>query len=273
MVVVTFHGAYLGVPGSMFHFARLRGSASSDTKRTTSYKTTLGGRLRAQVSPQVLREWSCSLPLADVEESALLEGLATGLFGIGPFAWVPVDAAVTNVLSLGAAMPGPAYKSWSGPGTASGMWHVPGMGVLRHSVIVSGPVTLGSAPVVPGIPVTGAVYTAGGTVVLEVLGADGAVMVSKRAAIGDSLDPVRARVTAPVVPYGAVSARIRVEGSTQVALPQITWTTSAPSSWVPGQGSNQVMIEGYDADLKVISPEGVPHREISFTVKELASDA
>ena len=107
---MPFRGAYLGPAGSMQLFAHLQGQASVSSSRVTSYQTTLGGRLRAQVSPQVLREWQCDLPFATPKEARHLKALTVGVFGLGPFAWVPVQATTTNVMSLGASIPGPTWR-------------------------------------------------------------------------------------------------------------------------------------------------------------------
>lgn len=275
---MVFIGAYLGAPGSMRMFARLKGSSSESASRASSYKTTLGGRQRVQVSPQVLREWSCSLPLATPEESQHLKALTSGVFGLGPFAWVPVQATVTNVLSLGASMPGPSHRSWvGGGGDPIGSWQVPGLGLVRHSVIMDGSLaTLGSGtPVVPGMPVTGAVYVSGSakTVVsTQVLDAAGSIIAFAAETVPASHEPRRFSTTVPVVPELGVSVRIRVVDGMQVGLPSISWTTQA-AAWVPGGGSTQVVVEGFDADLKHASEWQGVFEDISFTVKELASDA
>lgn len=274
---MLFRGAYLGPAGDMRLFASIRGKSSESAARATSYKTTLGGRLRAQVSPQVLREWSCDLPLATPEESQHLKAIVAGVLGLGPFAWVPVQATTTNVLSLGASMPGPSHRSWAGAGDPSGAWQVPELGLLRHSVIADGGlITLATgAPVVAGRPVTGAIYVQGAgeiRVDTQTMGPAGEIVDDVSQTLVSAVSPQRVAVTVPAVGAAAVSARIRVSGAMQVGLPSISWTALA-ATWAPGGGSNQVIIEGFDADLVHVDPRQGLHEDISFTVKELTSDA
>jgi hypothetical protein len=255
-------------------FAHIRGKASVSSSRAASYRTTLGGRLRAQVSPQVLREWKCELSLATPEEARHLKALTAGVFGLGPFAWVPVQATTTNVMTLGASMPGPTHRSWSGAGDPAGAWQVPGLGLVRHSVIADNNlVTLAEGtPVVPGMPLTGAVWINGpGVVWVQTVDANGAIVdnVSTRVT---GTEPVRVSATIPAVSASAVSARVRVTEAMQVGLPALAWSAEL-SDWAPGGGSSQVVVEGFDADLAHIDAHQGLMENISFTVKELSSDA
>ncbi|MEX3600482.1 hypothetical protein [Kocuria carniphila] len=269
---MAFRGAYLGVPGDMFLFAQLRGSQSVATSRETSYKKTLGGRLRAQVSPQVLREWSCEMPVSAPADSARLRALASGLYGLGPFAWVPVAATASNVLSLGASMPGHTHRTWTGNAVPTGVWRVPGVGLVRHSLIAEGSsVTFRDAPVHHEFPVTGSVYLTGGQLALEVFDAAG-VPVGHGSAAAVGTDLMRVSVTLTDLPEGATSARMTVTGAQQVGLPAVSWTPK-PCEWVPGAGSNSVFVEGFDADLVLVDNWQGLREAISFTVKELDSDA
>ena len=274
---MVFRGAYLGLPGDMFMFAHVRGSLATKTTRTTSYHTTLSGRLRAQISPAVLREWECELPLSVPSEVARFKALAVGLYGVGPFAWVPVDASVTNVLTMAASMPGPKYTSWEGPGVSAGAWAVPGMGVVQQSVIPTGS-TLTFAkdtPVVPGLPVTGAVYVTGAgpvTVWVRTMDAAGAVVDNVKTILPATQTPTRAVATVPAAASQAVTGRIVVSGASQVGLPSMSWASSA-APWVPGGGSSSVIVEGFDTELRQLDQGKYMYETVSFAVKELASDA
>lgn len=274
---MPFRGAYLGPAGSMQLLGHIRGSASTTTSRATSYRTTLGGRLRAQVSSQVLREWECELPFATPEEARHLKALAAGVFGLGPFAWVPVQATTTNVMSLGASMPGPSHRSWAGSGDPTGVWDVPGLGVVRHSVLTNqGTTTLGAGtPVVPGMPVTGGAWVSGDastSVTLQVLDAAGTIITSAQSPTTHGITPTRSLATILSAPESAATARIVVAGALQVGLPSISWASEA-ADWAPGGGSTQVFVEGFDADLAHIDTHQGLMENISFTVKELTSDA
>lgn len=271
---MPFRGAYLGPTGSMQLFAHIQGQASMSSSRASSYRTTLGGRLRAQVSPQVLREWKCELPLATPAEARHLKALASGVFGLGPFSWVPVQATTTNVMSLGASMPGPTHKSWLGDGDPAGAWDVPGMGLVRHSVIADkNLVTLAEGtPVVPGMPLTGAAWISGsGVVWVQTVDASGEIVDNAKTEVAGT-EPVRVSATVPVVSASAVSARVRVTEAMQVGLPSLAWSAEL-AEWAPGGGSNQVVVEGFDADLVHVDTHQGLMEDISFTVKELSSDA
>lgn len=274
---MPFRGAYLGPPGSMQLFAHIRGKSSVSSSRATSYRTTLGGRLRAQVSPQVLREWECELPLATPEEARHLKALTAGVLGLGPFAWVPVQATTTNVMTLGASMPGPSHRSWTGAGDPAGVWDVPGVGVVRHSILTNrGTTILGAGtPVIPGMPVTGGAWVAGDAstrVTLQLLDAAGAIVASALSPTVHGITPTRSLATILSVPQSAVTARVVVSGAMQVGLPSISWAAEA-ADWAPGGGSTQVVVEGFDADLVHVDPHQGLMEDISFTVKELSSDA
>lgn len=274
---MPFRGAYLGPAGSMQLLGHIRGSASTTASRATSYQTTLGGRLRAQVSPQVLREWKCELPFATPEEARHLKALTSGVFGLGPFAWVPVQATTTNVMTLGASMPGPTYRSWTGSGDPTGVWDIPGLGVVRHSVLTGrGTSTFGrGTPVVPGLPVTGGAWVAGDAntrVTLQLIDAADTIVASAQSPTVHGITPTRSLATILSVPQSAVTARIVVNGALQVGLPSISWAAEA-ADWAPGGGSTQVVVEGFDADLVHVDTHQGLMEDISFTVKELSSDA
>lgn len=270
---MTFRGAYLGPLGEMFMFAHMRGKRVTKTARSTTYKTTLGGRVRAQVSPLVLREWDCELPFSVPADVNRFKGLATGLYGLGPFSWVPVEATVTNALSLGGSLPGPAHRSWTGTAEPAGAWRVPDLGMVRHSLAADGStVSLADAQVHPDFPVTGAVYVTGGRVVLQVRDAAGLILKTGVKEVPAGPSPVRVAVTVTALPANAASARLVVSGATQLGLPSISWTDKA-CSWLPGAASNSVVVEGFDSDLMQLNPGKHMYETISFTVKELDSDA
>lgn len=274
---MPFRGAYLGPRGDMFMFAHVRGSLSTNTARATTYQTTLGGQLRAQVSPIVLREWQCQLPLSEPAEVGRFKGLVAGLYGLGPFSWVPVDASVTNVLTPAMSMPGPKFATWAGAGTPAGSWVVPGMGQVRHSVIQTGAVlTFGEdTPVVPGLPVTGAAYVAGAgeiQVYVQTVDAPGNIVDAASTKVEGAMAATRVEATVPFVSPSAVSVRVRVQGAMQAGLPSISWTKRA-APWMPGGGSRAVVIDAYDSDLQQLNSAKHLYETVSFTVKEMSSNA
>lgn len=268
---MAFRGAYLGTPGSMFMFAHVRGKVSSSTSRKTTYRETLGGNLRAQVSPEILREWSCSIPMAEQDEITHLAGLVTGLYGLGPFSWIPVTATMSNVLSIAGSLPGAYHRSWSGAGVGVGVWDVPGLGRVNHAVVQStGTVTLAESPIAPGFPVTGAVYLNGGILTVDILDSSRKVVSTKRAtAVPGTVERVHASI--PESPAGSAYVRLSVTGSTTLGLPSVSWTKDL-KPWVPGNGSNQVHLDEFDSSVFYLdSNESL--EDITFKVKELSSSA
>lgn len=267
---MAFRGAYLGTPGSMFMFAHVRGKVSSSTSRKTTYHETLGGNLRAQVSPAVLREWSCSIPMAEQHEITHLAGLVSGLYGVGPFAWVPVTATMTNVLSISGSMPGALHTSWTGDGVGVGVFDIPGLGRISHGVIPTGSIVTQTAPLAAGFPVTGAAYVNGGNVRLEVLDSTGVVIAQSQSSGKDGA-VTRVHTTLLDTPPTAAGARLRIMNSAGAALPSISWTKDL-KPWVPGGGSNYVMVQDFDSGIfHLDSNESL--EDISFKVKELNSGA
>lgn len=267
---MAFRGAYLGTPGSMFMFAHVRGKVSSSTSRKTTYHETLGGNLRAQVSPAVLREWSCSIPMAEQHEITHLAGLVSGLYGVGPFAWVPVTATMTNVLSISGSMPGARHGTWSGSGVGVGVFDIPELGRVDHAVIPTGNIVTEAAPVMPGFPVTGSAYINGGYVRVEILDSTGAV-VEQAQSQGTEGSVQRIHATIPEAPPSAVEVQLRILQSSGMALPSISWTEDL-KPWVPGGGSREVSVSEYDSSIFHLDPfESL--EDISFKVKELNSGA
>lgn len=267
---MAFRGAYLGTPGSMFMFAHVRGKVSSSTSRKTTYHETLGGNLRAQVSPAVLREWSCTIPMAEQHEITHLAGLVSGLYGVGPFAWVPVTATMTNVLSISGSMPGPRYSTWSGAGVGVGVFDIPRLGRVGHAVIPTGSIVTEKAPVVPGFPVTGSAYINGGYVRVEILDSTGAI-VGQAQSQGVDGTVQRVHTTVLEAPPSAVEVQLRIMQSSGMALPSISWTKDV-QPWVPGGGSRQVSVPEFDSSIfHLDSIESL--EDISFKVKELNSGA
>ena len=125
------------------------------------------------------------------------------------------------------------------------------------------------------MPVTGGAWVAGDAstrVTLQLIDAAGAIVASAQSPAVHSITPTRSLATILSVPQSAVTARIVVNGALQVGLPSISWSAEA-ADWAPGGGSTQVVIEGFDAGLVHVDTHQGLMEDISFTVKELTSDA
>lgn len=249
-------GAWMGEVGSLIE---LKCPASAGRSQAVDYsiETTLGGVDKAQVGRTISREWDLEVGPAHPGATTALARFQHGMYGLGPWWFIDPWAAVSNVLTPAASMPGPTHKSWTGAGVPTGAWQVPGMGLVRHSVIPDGGlITLGDGtPVVPGQPLTGGAWVSGsGAVWVQTVDAAGAIVDNVSTRVSGT-EPVRVSATIPVVSGSAVSARLRVTDAMQVGLPSLSWTRTA-QPWAPGQGTARALVESIDTTPAIAVPDG-----------------
>lgn len=136
-------------------------------------------------------------------------------------------------------------------------------------------VTVGTAPVVPGRPVTGSVRVgpranSKARVAIDLLDGNGAqVFTAFSAEISDAtagLVPASVTIPAASIPAEAVTARLTMSAYV-AARAQITWT-AAPVVWGMGDGVAGVDVVLESVDPSVIAP-GYSFAEHSFTVREV----
>lgn len=241
-----------------------------------SFQTTLEGRVKAQVRPVGRRVWSLSAAYASPGELAALLDFANGVWGNGPFVWVPPTAPAINLLAPEVASCGLATVmrpevtvigplllpdgSWAGrslanSNTALGMYF--------------GPSTV---PVIPGMQVTASAYLvgAGSRCVVQFFNAAGVFISSaSSAASGVAGTATRLAVTA-TVPALAVACAVIGSSATQGARPALTWTDHA-NEWGPGEGCDKAIVEAVDRTALTGSTDVRGRRDsnISFTIREV----
>lgn len=267
--------AYLGPAGSLASFT-CPSSVSIDQARPASYRTTLGGRVKAQRGPQQRRAWSVDIGTATPAQVANLQAMAEG--GKPPWVWVEPYAQVTNLLSpaQSVTMPG----TWSGTGVVEGgavnVGGVMSPRSVSHSTGGYVDFTFRSAgvadqpAVIPGVPVSVSVYVRGaGDLGISWRNYAGtAISSNQKAYTHGTLS--RVSMVNLIPPAGAVSAYIWVSGFTQAAMPALTWTP-ALADWSVGRGCNRVTVDGLSeaVQLAVVADKSLRRSGISFTIREV----
>lgn len=241
-----------------------------------SFQTTLEGRVKAQVRPVGRRVWSLSAAYASPGELAALLDFANGVWGNGPFAWVPPTAPAINMLTPEVASCGPdAVRaaavtavgplllpdgSWAGRSLANS---------VPASWLMFGPSTV---PVVPGTQVTASAYLvgAGSKAGVQFFNAAGSPITQfTSTASGVAGTATRLSVTA-TVPELAVACVVYGSSATQGASPALTWTPQV-NEWGPGEGCSKAIVEAVDRTALTGStlPSGRRDSNLSFTIREV----
>lgn len=258
--------SFLGPLGGL---VRLPCVSEIQSSRASRYRvsTSVEGVARAQLLPRPLpRSWSMSAELEDPGDLDVVEAFALGLYGAGPFAFVPCDAAKLNVLTPAQSAlrnVGPEFAP-AGPVTLAGRSYP----VSLTASIPSSWRGLVDAPVAAGVPVTASVW---------VQSATGAPIISAGWIVGGNI-PETFSVTGSsggmwqrltwsgVAPAGASHLRLGVRSSvTAVAGPQVTWTRG-PVAYAAGRGAESVIIEEA-ASIPIYLPG--PYSSGSWTVREV----
>lgn len=215
-------------------------------ERDSRYRVSLSveGVARAQMLPQPLpRVWALSAELEAPGALDVVEAFALGLYGSGPFTFVPDDAAALSVLTPAQSALsnlGPEYSA-AGPVVVDGTY-LPASAAFSLASSWRG---LVDVPVVPGVPVTASVWVQSST---------GAPIISTGWVVGGSI-PGTESVTGSsggmwqrlswtgVPPAGASQLRLGVRSSvTAVAGPQVTYT-SKPVPYAMGRAAQSVIVE------------------------------
>lgn len=261
--------AYLGKPGALLPIPKVYQIEVAEA-RPSSEKVSMGGRVVEFRAPKSRRSWDLSLR-ADTAGS--LAGFQSLLLATKP-PWALIDqlAQVTNCLSPEQSVLDSG--TWSGVGLSEGGSAVASDGAYAARTVAhasGGTIALGyrngfpdRLPVVPGTRVVGSVYARG----------SGLLRVSFRDWTGTTLTDVTTPFTntglsrvvrAALVPNGAVSVQMTVEGATLAGLPAFTWTAAAVP-WAVGRGCNRVTVKGSSESLESASLRRVA---TSLTIQEL----
>jgi len=254
------------------------GSLSVEPEERYSFRTTLEGRIKAQVRPVGRRSWSLSVKHYRPQEQGTLMSFSNGEWGPGPFVFVSTDAPVTNMLSPDAASCAPgAYVAGSGSALSeAGPLNLGADGWAGRSYSNNGAGTIffGSekVPVLPGQKVTASAYLLGAGAIARIAwydAADGSLGSTSSTIAATAGTVARSWVTA-TPPAGAVSAYVCAVNATAMARPALTWTDTL-FPWADGQGCPKAVLFG--ASRSVVKAINNPYTgrwsDISFTVQEV----
>lgn len=269
--------AWIGPLGSLIEF-KCPSAVESSSEDPHVYFRPLGGdvavtRLGDGTRPRV---WDVSVSAARPDHVAALEALAVGAFGPGSFVFVPPAAETQNMLGRRDAMclgtPGSGYVLDVG-GTP--VLTTEGYAGASYSATSQTPatLTLGDAPVMPGLPITGKVWAqtiTGATATLQlVFYTAGNAQVGASEVVSSSDTAGTYLSTTMTAPADAAYVRLRASGAV-LTHPQITWT-GEPRTWAPSKASANVIVSPLsDALRRATGAAGeeqiADHR---FTVTEL----
>lgn len=263
------HHAYLGALGGLIELPNARVDLAE--QRASQVTETLAGRRQAYVAARARRSWKVQVPGSRPGEAGRLVELLRA--SPGPHIWVEPYAQVTNVLD-----PDVAALVTVPSGSVAGAGFVTSDGDYAPRAAAASPadgvVQIGPGPVVPGYPVTGAVYVsgarAGAQLALRFVSAGGAqVGADVVAPVPASGAPSRPYV-AGVTPPGAALVYLRVTAVTRMARPSVTWTAGL-LGWGPGHGCRSVLVTETAGSVRATHhvPHGVRTQVQSFTVVEV----
>lgn len=218
--------------------------------REPRYRVSLSveGVARAQLLPAPLpRTWVLSAAVEAPGALDVVEAFALGLYGRGPFAWVPDDAVALSVLTPAQS----ALRNLSAEFTPAGPVTVEGVS-LPVSAAVSVPSSwrgLVDVPVVPGVPVTASVWvqSATGAPIISVGWIVGGNIPATESVTGSSGGTWQRLTWTGTPPAGASQLRLGVRSSvTAVAGPQVTWTRE-PVPYAMGRAASSVIVESAES--------------------------
>lgn len=263
---------YLGTPGRMIGL-KCPASQRVNIPAQPVFKTTLGGRVNAQLPPRSDRRvWDLQTSDATTpEQVASLMAFAGGSWGRGPFVFVSADAPFTNLLPPTATTTVFGSHVDGGPILLEGGAWAPfstrlsagGSGTLSFVASTQDP------PAIPGKPVTVSAWVlgAGTSVMLQFFTAAGTLLSSvSSAAVTATTEARRVSVTA-IAPYNAATARVTARNALAAAQSAITWTDSL-EKFGDGQGCAKAIIHGASRDL-VLTGAGRTYSNLGFTVTEV----
>lgn len=266
--------AFLGSGGILVPF-KCPSDVGITSDRPSTYRTTLGGRVKAQRGPASRRQWSVDLSTATPAQVANLQALVEG--GKPPWVWVEPYAQVTNLLSPEQSVLAPG--TWAGAGVVQGGAVLTADGVytprtLQHATggTMDFAYRAGSPdrpPVSPGLPVAWSLHLRGqGLLRLSFRDWAGQI-ISDRNTAYNNIALTKTTYTS-VAPPGAAAVHLSATGALEAALPVLSWTVDAPA-WSIGRGCNRVSSDGLSeaVQLAVRDAPDMRRSSISFTLTEV----
>lgn len=265
--------AYLGPAGSLVEF--LSGPSTVSEERPTSFRTTMGGRVKTQRGKIARRTWSVDASTASPAQLASLMALLQG--GTPPWVYADPYAQVTNmytpeqsVLMPGTWDPSVAFIE-AGAVTVGGLTLPRSVSIASANTIRFG-FTSGikeSPAAIPNVRVTGSAYLRGnGSLVLTYQDNSNASLGS--ATVGYNTSTLTRVSVGGVPPAGTASVQLNASGCLQAAGPSVTWTESA-ADWSVGRGCPRSVTEGLAEAVQIAVREAdyLRRSQISFNVREI----
>lgn len=201
-------------------------SLDRSTDQQVSFTPIIGGKVKAFIRRGGRRSWSIDTAVAHPGEVSTIEAVARQM---GPFGWYDAAASIGNLLSPQAS----AFEVTPGSATDAGLVQLPN-GTVARSVASEATVRVGDAhgtyemvPIRPGSPVSVGAWSVGGQ----------SFRGFWRDATGTSLGSWsngttthagwawREATLAP--PAAAAFIELHLAGSTQYALPSVSWGVTA----------------------------------------------
>lgn len=242
--------AWIGPLGSLIEF-KCPSAVESKSEDSHVYFTPLGGdvavtRLGDGTRPRV---WDVSVDAARPDHVAALQGLADGEWGPGPFVFIPPAAETLNLLgkrdALAMGVPGNGYVA-DRPG-AKATLTTEGAAGAGYSATGSGTpafISLGSAPVLPGVSVTGKVWAQALTGTTATVGmkfyTKGGALLETTPNSSSSSTEGEFLVRTATAPATAAYVTLVCRGA-YLTRPQVTWTEDS-RTWSPSAASQQVVV-------------------------------
>lgn len=234
---------YIGPLGGLVP-VRVASSLKSSRESRGREVMSVEGVRRIMLAPHPLpRTWELEFPYLDFGAADTLEAFALGVYGKGPWAWVPSDAQVGSVLT-------PAQSALVNVGSTFA--HAGPVVIQGQSFPVSLAVSIPSSwrglvdvPVAPGVPVTASVWVQSSTGAPTITTAFflGSSMTGTESVTGASGGMWQRLTWTGIAPAGATQLRLGVRSSvTAVAGPQVTWTKGAVP-YAAGRAASQVVVE------------------------------
>lgn len=263
---------YLGTPGRMIGL-KCPASQRVSIPAQPNFKTTLGGRVQAQLPPRSDRRvWDLQTSDATTpDQVAAIMAFASGAWGRGPFWFVSADAPFANLLPPTASISVFGSHADGGPLLLEGGTWAPfstrpsagGSGTLSFVASTQDP------PVIPGKSVTASAWVlgTGASVMLQFFTAAGTLLSSvSSSAVTTTTEARREGVTA-IAPHNAATARVTARNALAAAQAAITWTDSL-EKFGDGQGCAKSIVHGASRDLVLTGP-GRTYSNLGFTVTEV----
>ena len=265
---------YIGPLGGLVP-VRVASSLKSARESRGREVVSVEGVRRIMLAPHPLpRTWELEFPYLEFGAADTLEAFALGVYGKGPWVWVPSDAQVGSVLTPAQS----ALVNLHSAFTPAGPVVVDGVS-LPVSVSVDVPSSwrgLVDVPVVPGVPVTASIWvqSATGTPIISVGWIVGGSIPATESVTGSSGGMWQRLTWTGTPPAGASQLRLGVRSSvTAAAGPQVTWTRG-PVPYAAGRAADSVVVEsvGISPSLVQRTTAGLsPLADVSMRVLEVGS--